>query len=146
MSRHHVHISACIALQFHRQPHSDTGKIFARFPTHASFLNIRASKLKLIPAMLWLFRAPLFRPRRFIPPPFSVGTASVNSSMVSALGSLSAVQGIKPRLSIPPLSLSLSRSLYLSLPPLSLSLSLSHSVSPRARLLVVGMLRFNSQT
>lgn len=38
-SRHYAHISACFDLRFHTQPHSDSRKVSAPFPTHSFFPN-----------------------------------------------------------------------------------------------------------
>ena len=69
VSRHHAHTPAYIALKFHVQPHSNTGKALHAFQPKYHFL-ISIFMLKLILATLALFQSPLFWPCHVIKPLF----------------------------------------------------------------------------
>ena len=70
LSRHYAHRSACIAFGFPLQPHSDTGKVLACFPTQVFFFLVSMVKVKPICLTLPLCLPPLFWQDHFIVHPF----------------------------------------------------------------------------
>ena len=94
LSRHHAHISTCIAVKFHLQHHSNNGKIFSCFPLHASFPNLsnyaetnssdNRSGLPISPVSARAASSRL---------PFTVATASVNSLVLARWAHVLQVKG-----------------------------------------------------